>query len=339
MQTPVFFHADQLLFSPPYEWDKRGYVKHPENPKRINSILKALKKASGDFVFLEPDPISQSVIQQVHRSDFLRLYQLAQENIPSGQYFYPTFFPKAHQRDSDPDNIHHAGYYCTDTSTPLGPETLISATWSAATAYSAASHLLEGKSNLVYALTRPPGHHASADYFGGYCYFNNAAIAANRLKEQGSVAIIDIDFHHGDGTQSIFYFDNQVLTVSIHADPNEHFPYFSGHANEIGEGAGRGFNLNIPLMPGTDGDTFLQVLTELVVPRIKEFAPAFLIVAFGADTYHKDPICDFKLDTPDYNIIAKQLASLNLPTLVTQEGGYFVPALGDNVVSFLSGLR
>lgn len=336
--TPVFCHEDQLLFSPPYEWDKRGYVPHPESPERLVAIREALN-ASGDFAFIAPEAVPLSAIQQVHRSDLLRIYQLAEEQVLPEKFFYPTFFPKAHQRNSDPDNIHHAGFYCMDTSTPLGKDTLPSALASAASAYAAADYLLEGKGRLAYALTRPPGHHAHEEYFGGYCYFNNAAVAAARLREAGPVAVVDIDFHHGDGTQSIFYYDNQVLTVSLHADPRDHFPYFSGHAHEIGLGAGEGLNLNVPLPAGTDGDMFCQAITDIVLPKLAEFKPASIILALGLDTYRHDPICDFLLETEDYQRIGGLFAGMPCPVMVTQEGGYFMPDLGKNVLSFFSGLR
>ncbi len=336
-KIPVFFHENQMLFSPPYEWDKRGYTPHPETPDRIRVIRDGLID-TGQFAFFQPEQVPMSAIQQVHRSDLLRLYQIAQEEVPPEHYFYPTFFPKAHQQRSDPDNIHHAGFYCMDTSTPLGYETLVSASWSAASAFSAARYLLEGHTRLAYALTRPPGHHTHEGYFGGYCYFNNAAVAATCLRDAGPVAIVDIDFHHGDGTQSIYYYDNQVLTVSVHADPKDHYPYFSGFSSEIGLGAGEGYNLNIPLPAGTDGTAFQQAIQDIVLPRLTAFNPAFVIIALGLDTYEKDPICDFCLKTEDYQAIGQLFKTLPYPILVTQEGGYYLPALAENVRSFFQGL-
>ncbi len=338
MKIPVYFHENQLAFHPPYEWDKRGYAPHPENPERVRAILSALEEAPEDFELRQPGEIPIHALQQVHSSDLLRLYHLAEE-MPEEEFFFPTFFPKHHQKKSDPDNIHHAGFYCFDTSTPLSRDTFTAAGWSAASAHAAAECLASGETALAYALTRPPGHHADRTYFGGYCYFNNAAVGATVLLRQGTVCIVDIDFHHGDGTQSIYYYDNHVLTCSLHAHPREHFPYFSGHPDEIGLGAGEGFNLNVALESGTGGDEFMQALTEIVIPRIRAFDPMWLIIGAGMDTYKYDPICDFQLETDDYRRIGHALGELPYPTLVVQEGGYYIPDLGHNIKTLLYGLR
>ena len=335
---PVYFHDDQLLFHPPYEWDKRGYVPHPESPERPRAILKVLRAFPDDFDIRCPDVLPENLTHQVHASHLLRLYKVAEE-LEEDAFFFPTFFPKAHQTNVDPENIHNAGFYCFDTSTPLGKHTYTSALWSAASAVQAARCVLSEETRLAYALTRPPGHHADKNYFGGYCYLNTAAIMASLLSDHGSVAIIDIDYHHGDGTQAIFYYDCAVFTASIHADPTNRFPYFSGYSSEIGLGAGEGFNLNVPLPPKTSGRKFLKMLRTLIIPKIKAFNPDFLIIAAGFDTYKDDPICDFMLETNDYKLIGKELGSLNLPTLVAQEGGYYLPALGKNAKTLLYGIR
>lgn len=183
----------------------------------------------------------------------------------------------------------------------------------------------------------PPGHHASRDTYGGYCYFNNAGIAAKLLRKHGRVAIVDIDFHHGNGTQEIFYNDDRVLTISVHGDPRHHFPYFCGFPSETGSGKGEGYNLNHILEDGTKVNSYLRLLKDSVLPVLKRYEPSFLILAVGFDTYHLDPIGKFALETPDYNRIAKLFQNLSYPTVILQEGGYYTKDLGKNVVSFLKG--
>jgi acetoin utilization deacetylase AcuC-like enzyme len=197
----------------------------------------------------------------------------------------------------------------------------------------AANMVLYGERS-AYALCRPPGHHAGRDFSGGYCYFNNTAIAAKILSVRGSVAVIDIDYHHGNGTQDIFWEDDRVLTVSIHCDPRMDYPYFVGFADEVGAGAGEGYNLNIPLPPGATGEWYQKAL-ELAFDRIHLFDPWALVIAVGFDTYRDDPISKFDLNTSDYTAVAQRLRALNLPTVLVQEGGYNIEALGKNVVTFL----
>jgi acetoin utilization deacetylase AcuC-like enzyme len=187
-------------------------------------------------------------------------------------------------------------------------------------------------------LCRPPGHHAGADYLGGYCYLNNAAIAARAAADAlgGRIAILDVDYHHGNGTQDIFYADDGVFFASIHADPATDYPYYWGHADEAGEGAGAGFNLNLPLPRGTGREPYLAAL-DRALGAVAAFAPGLLVVSFGADTFEGDPISHFAIRTDDYPVIAERIAALGLPTLVVMEGGYAVDALGRNVAAFLSG--
>jgi acetoin utilization deacetylase AcuC-like enzyme len=204
------------------------------------------------------------------------------------------------------------------------------------TALTGAKYVFNGE-RVVYSLCRPPGHHAGYKAMGGYCYFNNAAIAAHYLSEHGSVALLDIDFHHGNGTQSIFYNRSDVLYVSIHADPHVKFPYSSGFEDERGAGEGLGFNKNYPLPLGTRDARYSTVLLK-VLGDIRDFNPDFLVVSAGFDTYEKDPIGGFKLTIPFYKTIGREIAKLRLPTLIIQEGGYAANALGKMVYTFLGGL-
>ncbi len=337
-QIPVYFHPNQLLFHPKKDWDQKGLLEHPEVPERAESILKVLKTAPDDFLIHKPARVPLTAIQQVHRLGMLQLYQTASK-LSKDQPFYPTHFPKVHQRKADPNNIHHAGFYCIDTSTPLYKKTWTSASWSAASAYEAARSLISGENRLTYGLCRPPGHHADHKYFGGFCYINNAAVAAQALGEKGTVAILDIDYHHGDGTQSIFYYDNKVLYVSVHADPVDEYPYYSGHALEQGLEVGAGYTLNIPLPKGTNGSAYLAAIKEQVLPKLLQFEPTYLIISAGMDIYSHDPVGTFKLEVEDFFKTGETIGSLNIPTVVVQEGGYCVHDLGSCVQSLLYGLR
>ena len=228
------------------------------------------------------------------------------------------------------------GPYSFDASSPIAAGTWEGAYWSAQTSLTALDAVLAGD-RAAFALCRPPGHHCGPDYLGGYCYLNNAAIAAEAGAAAGRrVAILDVDYHHGNGTQDIFYARGDVLFVSIHADPRMDYPYFWGHADETGEGDGEGATLNLPLPRGTDLAAYLPAL-DAALERIAAFAPDLLVVSYGADTFAGDPISHFRLETPDYATIARRIASLGLPALVVMEGGYAIDALGANVASFLAG--
>ena len=223
-----------------------------------------------------------------------------------------------------------------DTSCPISAETYDSSCWSAWTAVAAAEAVEAGASS-AYALCRPPGHHAFADVAGGFCFFNNSAIAAQRLRKPADrVAILDVDLHHGNGTQGVFYRRADVLTVSIHADPVRFYPFFWGYADERGEGAGLGYNLNLPLARKSGDDVFLEALAA-GIRRIEAFAPDALVVALGLDAFEGDPFGGLSVSTPGFARIGEAIARLRLPTVIVQEGGYLCDALSDNLISFLTG--
>ena len=229
------------------------------------------------------------------------------------------------------------GAYSFDASSPIAEGTWEGAYWSAQTALTALDAVLAGES-AAFALCRPPGHHAGRDYLGGYCHLNNAAIAAEAATAVGRrVAILDVDYHHGNGTQDIFYVRGDVFFASIHADPRTDYPYFWGHADEAGQGAGEGATFNLPLPRGTNLAAYLPAL-EQALAAIAAFGADLLVISYGADTFAGDPISHFRLETADYAIIAGRIAALNLPSLVVMEGGYAVDALGANVAAFLEGL-
>lgn len=334
-RTPVFFHAEQLAFKPRYEWAFGQRIDHPETTARAESILTALQGDAALFELREPARAPRAALRRIHAYELLTLYNTARELEDD---YYPTVFPKRKQGRGDAKNIHQAGAFCFDAGTPLNSMTWTAAAWSAACAMQAAEAVAEG-SRLAYALSRPPGHHATRDLFGGYCYFNNAALAADRFRKRGRVAVLDIDFHHGNGTQSIFYRDPRVLVINVHGDPREFFPYFAGYEDETGAGAGVGFNLNLPLPRGTDGQEYLAVLDRHVIPALRNYGPDVLVLSAGLDAYEKDPIGRFTLTTRDFYAIGERLGATGLPIVAVQEGGYHTPDLGANAHALLSGLR
>lgn len=339
-KVPVFFHEAQLDFKPKYEWARGEKIAHPETVARAESILKAVEREPSVFRRVEPDELPLARLRAQHAHSLMTLYDTAATRLGPDETFYPMVFPPQRDGKADPTSLHQAGAFCFDSGTPLCQTTLKAAAWSAACARNAAAALTARKSvPLSYALSRPPGHHAAREAFGGYCYFNNAAIAVGHLKRKGRVAIVDVDYHHGNGTQSIFYGTDKVLTVSVHGDPSDNFPYFAGYAAETGRGRGAGFNVNIPLEQGIDGAHYLAVLDEHVIPTVQRFAPDFLVLCAGFDTYVKDPVGRFSLTQDDYHPVGERFGRLGLPTLVVQEGGYYAPHLGRLVTTFLHGVR
>lgn len=339
-KMPVFFHTDQLLHKPLFEWAFGEKILHPEKTARAESILLAIGQEDSEFELMAPLNHPNSSIKSVHNKKLIQAIQSAQ-NLPDGMTFYPSVFPYHRDKSKlDPTNINHAGAFCFDSGTPLNSTTYGAAAWSAACAYAAADCVAKKQSKTAYALCRPPGHHASKDLFGGYCYFNNAAIAAKRLRENvDRVAIIDIDFHHGNGTQVIFARDPSVLVINIHGDPNHCYPYLTGFATECGSGPGDGFNINFPLSKGTDGQAYLSIVEEEVLRLVRKFSAQAIVLSAGFDTYINDPIGEFALETSDFTRLGEKLASLNKPTVIVQEGGYEEHMLGANVVAFLHGFR
>lgn len=225
-------------------------------------------------------------------------------------------------------------YFISDTYAPITRGTYSAARSAVDVALTGSDLVLNGD-GVVYVLCRPPGHHASPHSMGGYCYFNNAAIAADYLSGHGRVAILDIDFHHGNGTQDVFYDRSDVLYVSIHANPKGSYPYVSGFTDETGRGDGSGFNLNFPIDMSTNDSQYLKTL-GLALENIQSFAPDYLVVSVGFDTFVNDPIGGLKLTKNVYPKVSEMIAGLNLPTLLVQEGGYNVEHIGELATSFLA---
>lgn len=232
------------------------------------------------------------------------------------------------------------GFFAMDAGAPINAGTWDAVSASANSALTGADLLSNGGARAAFALCRPPGHHAGREYMGGYCYLNNAAIAAQHGIASGAarVAVLDVDFHHGNGTQDIFYDRSDVLFASIHGEPPVSYPYFSGYADERGAGAGEGCNLNLPLPKGTQWRTYAAAL-DRAAAAIAAHAPDLLVVSLGVDTFEHDPISHFRLRSPDYLRIGETLARLNLPTLFVMEGGYMVDEIGINAVNVLLGFE
>jgi len=323
-----FWDERQRKHSPAGEFFNGAIHPPAEHPGRVDAILQAIGQTQA------VDDHGMNPLLRVHSADYLDFLRSAHERwIEAGREgdAYPYTFPVVERRPLNLSRIDALlGRYSFDTATPIGPATWEAAYWSAQTALSALHSLLGGE-RAAFALCRPPGHHAGADYFGGYSYLSNAAICA--LATNRRVAILDIDYHHGNGTQDVVAGREGIAFASIHADPAMDYPYYWGHADESG-----GNTLNLPLPRGTDWAAYEPALIQSL-EWIGGHEPELLIVSYGADTHEADPISHFKLKTSDYAPMARRIAALGLPTLIVMEGGYAIEALGANVAAFLGGFE
>lgn len=334
----AIYHEAQRAHDPKHFLSSGAPKPNPEQPARVDALLGAVRKLG--LAVETPADHGLGPVAAVHTAEYLTFLQTIYERwqrIPEASAeVIPNIHPDRRTASYPRSAVGQAGYHMADTACPISAETWQSAYWSAQTAITAADIILGGAS-AAYALCRPPGHHAFADLAGGFCFLNNTAIAAQHCVRAGlRPAILDVDLHHGNGTQGIFYARADVLTVSIHADPARYYPFFWGHAHERGEGAGLGFNLNLPIPRGTGDDGFLEALAPGLA-RIRAFAPDVLIVALGLDPYQGDPFGGLAVTTPGFARIAGAVAGLGLPTLIVQEGGYLCAELGANLESFLRG--
>jgi acetoin utilization deacetylase AcuC-like enzyme len=334
------FHEAQRLHDPRHFLSSGAPQPNPEVPERVNRLL-AGAKAAGLSVST-PSDHGPGPIAAVHSPEYLRfletIYARWQRISEASAEVVPNIHPDRRDFSYPASAVGQAGYHMADTACPISQSTWDAAYWSAQTAIEAAAQVRDGE-RAVYALCRPPGHHAFADLAGGFCFLNNAAIAAQALcRSHGRVAILDVDLHHGNGTQGIFYSRADVLTVSIHADPVRFYPFFWGHASERGEGPGLGYNCNLPLPRGSGDEAFLAAL-DGALTRVMAFAPDAVVIALGLDAFEGDPFGGLSVTTDGFRKIGERCGGTGLPTVVVQEGGYLCDALGDNLAAFLRGFR
>ncbi len=343
----AFYHPDQAIHDP-LQFMKYGKLVSPKDlPERTERLLGALK-AHG-ITPEKPAAHGKTPMLGVHTESFITFLETIWgrwEQLPDhGPEVWPNTFPYWSGRPEEAARppcpaegiVGQVGWYLGDLSVPMGPHSWLSILRSSETAVSAADALLSGEKS-VYALCRPSGHHARADRATGFCYVNNTAIATQHLRQKfGKVAILDVDAHHGDGTQQIFYNRDDVLTISVHADPINYYPFFTGYSGETGHGKGEDFNLNLPLAHGSAGAAMVAAV-ETAAKRIKEFGAEALVVALGYDAHKDDPIGVLKLDAADFGNIARQVKAMGLPTLAVQEGGYGIEVIGDCLHAFIGGM-
>jgi acetoin utilization deacetylase AcuC-like enzyme len=340
----IFRNSSHHLHAGRQEMFRGRLVPCHETPARLDHVLAELgRRGLGEL--REPGAPDMALIRRVHAPRYLDFLAsawadwVALDPANADVDILPSVWPNhGLRRDVQPRNFSaRLGLYTFDAGTPLGAGTWAAAQSGAACAIDAAVAVAAG-ARSAFALTRPPGHHAGADFFGGYCFLNNSALAAQALRDAGveRVAVLDVDYHHGNGTQSIFYDRDDVFTASIHGDPATEYPFYLGHADETGEGAGEGANLNLPLPAGTGFERWQRSLQHAMEAAARHGAQA-LVVPLGVDTFEGDPISRFVLRSADFLQIGRMLASLDLPTVFVMEGGYAVAEVGINVVNVLEG--
>ena len=329
------YHPRRCLFN-------GAWQPSPEIPKRANILQRALRDLG--LAAEAPPDAGLAPIEAVHDGRYLSFLQTILprwrriEGAP--EEVVPNLHPVSRLGEAaggyPSSAVGQVGYHVMDGAAPIDAETWPSAYASAQSAIHAADLVMAG-APATYALCRPPGHHAARDLAGGFCFLNNAAIAAVRLlADHARVAVLDIDVHHGNGTQQIFYGRSDVLTVSLHADPRRFYPFFWGYAEETGNGAGEGLNLNLPLPRGTSDQDYLAAL-EQALARITEFVPGALVLSLGLDAHESDPVQGLALTMKGFGEVARRVRALKLPTVIVQEGGYISPALGPALRAAISG--
>ncbi len=336
----VLAEAEQKRHYPPSYLVNGVQQQNPERPDRVSMLLNGAKDAGCEIV--RPENYGDAPILAVHSERYLNFLSRAHERWSRIEGASEAVTPNIHpyHRRGYPDSVvAQAGWHMIDASAPISADTWDSAQWSAWSAVHAAQLVMDGE-RAAYALCRPPGHHANAETAGGFCYLNNSAIAAAALRgKYPRVAILDVDLHHGNGTQDIFYERDDVLTVSIHADPVRFYPFFWGYADETGEGEGAGYNLNLPLPRGANDAAFINAL-DAGLKKVTSFRPDALVIALGLDAYEDDPIAGLGVTTGGFAKIGERIATcLSLPTVIVQEGGYPCDELGGNLASFLGGYQ
>ncbi len=349
----IFYSETHRKHDPPFEvFDGGKRVPYLENPDRMDRILTALNKT--DWAeFVEPDDFGLAPILAVHDKDYINFLASCWTEwldsdpevaiSPETHAFLPATFALRRKPHVPSTLLGKAGYFMMDLSACIVEHTYTAALTSANCALGAVEFVSRSASSSIlpnssFALCRPPGHHAGKDYAGGYCFINNASVAANWLSSKGKVALLDIDYHAGNGTQDIFYERKDVLTISIHGDPDYEYPHYIGYADETGAGEGLGYHRNFPLPAGTDDAAYLAALDESL-GMIRNFEPNYLVLSTGTDTFENDPLGKFKVTRDGFAEIGKRISSLQLPSAIVMEGGYANAALGENIVALLDNFK
>ncbi|PID50033.1 MAG: acetylpolyamine amidohydrolase [Proteobacteria bacterium] len=340
-----FFSSQHALHAPEYEYFRGEPVPCFESPQRVEFVKQALQAQGHEL--REPDQDSSPVLPQIHAAAYLEFLASAWEqwlaldaNNAQIQAFPSTWPIRSFRSDKVPENFTaKLGLYSFDNGTPLMAGSWTAAKAGADAAVSAANLLADGEQG-VFCATRPPGHHAGTDFMGGYCFINNAALAAQALRIHGAsqVAILDVDYHHGNGTQEIFYKRSDVIFASIHADPMQEYPFYLGHADENGINQGEGFNLNLPLARGSDVEQWFVAL-ETACQYITKLKADTLVVSLGLDTFADDPLSSFNLSSEHFKRLGERLNAMKLPTIFILEGGYASKQLGLNAAQVLAGFE
>jgi len=336
------FHSDAQAGHAPQRYAiGQQLVPARETPSRVDALLAALH--AGGHPILAPRRHGVDALRRVHADDYLEFLRTAHDRWqqlfagePRADWVVPYAFPNRRMSARPSSVLGQAGHYLSSTTSPIGAGTWAAIQGAADCAIDGADSVLGGE-RAAYALCRPPGHHAYADLGAGFCYVNNAAVAADRLAAAlGRIAVLDVDVHHGNGTQGLFYERADVLFVSVHADPDFGYPFFAGRADETGAGAGSGFTLNLPLAIGTRDAGWLAAV-DTALSRVRRHGPAALVVSLGFDAFEADPSALLSVGTDGFGACGRAIGTLGLPTVLVQEGGYAVDALGRNLMSFLRG--
>jgi acetoin utilization deacetylase AcuC-like enzyme len=338
---PILYTSSHLLHAPVREFRQGMMAPYKDEPERIDSIYRHMITRGLGRPVIPAGAASIDSLFQIHSLQMLDYLEAVSNNVQEDDcYVYAEFFPIRASMSARPKSLlGRLGAFSTDSNSPIGKGTWQAALAAAGLAMQGAGLIMRREASSAYALVRPPGHQAGPDSFGSYCYLNNAALAASHLLGLGRVAILDIDYHHGSGTQAIFWEEPRVLYTSLHIDPNFDIPYFSGYHYETGGAQAPGSTFNIPLPPNTTAAVYLQALLALL-NTIKAFMPAALIVSLGFNTYQGDPHSQFRLETGVFSAIGANIAGLKLPTLFVQEGGYSggnLPILAENSMTGFLG--
>ncbi len=333
-----FYAPETEAHDPIFRLTHGKILRNAEQAERARLLLAGLDQLG--LTTEEPFEAPATALEAVHTPDFIEFLETAWDawqTLPNaGPEVVPNVFPDRSIATYPQSIVGRAGWHMGDTSAPIGQHSW-DATRRAADCAIAAADAVLGGAPSAYALCRPAGHHTSADIAAGHCLLNNSAIAAARLRDgHDRVASLDIDVHHGNGTQAIFYDRADVMTASIHADPTDYYPFFTGYSYETGLGEGLGYNLNMPLARTTTDDAWLDAIAQ-ALGAIGEFRPGALMLSLGLDAHENDPLLGMKVSFDGFRRAGQMIAAAGYPTVIVQEGGYLSADLTTSLVSFMNG--